>query len=643
MSRKSKRGFKKLQDHELAELASVQPGSDSEVELDLRGDLEPDHSAGGCGTSCCWCIALYLVLLTCLVLLLGAFSGYLAYNLWSLSDKVNSNYQSWDGKISKLAADVKSTQSRCNRQYSAMGHTIMDLTDNVTDLLNRINSLNASVRSLQAVVNPMSNTVTRLDETSEDKFQSLNDRLKKIEDSPHLELIEQVDAIHNEMRLLNGSMSLLSQSLSDVQNMRTQMASMSGMMESYDSQLLGLHRDLGDLTNAHTTLEEKVGGLSEDLAGLQGKVDDVEKAITTSHEQMQQSSDLLSNQFTNVQVVVSALNDSLSLEVGQLWTNLTGMEARVKDVADEVETLMKEVETLSDTQPEPQATSIPKEESVTPPATQPPAENATSAEQGAPPEATTAPETTPKTTPETTPPSTTAAEATAAEIPESSTDSADTAESPTPQSQPDESPSVDHSDAPERNQSSGTDSTGATEDVPANEEEAASNGTKSDVGDKVSTGTDGAQGTPDSTSATEDRPNVGTPTATNRTDSNSSFGQMNVSSTEPDPAAQSEAESQRGESIRRQEAIQALAGLLERFGSLDINKDGVLTVMEFSMEFSIYADSIGIFHLLDQNHDGGVSYEEISGYLQSLRRKELAYEEQRDPYGYSYSDPENNF
>ena len=49
MSRKSKRGFKKLQDHELAELASVQPGSDSEVELDLRGDLEPDHSAGGCG------------------------------------------------------------------------------------------------------------------------------------------------------------------------------------------------------------------------------------------------------------------------------------------------------------------------------------------------------------------------------------------------------------------------------------------------------------------------------------------------------------------------------------------------------------------------------------------------------------------
>ena len=40
-------------------------------------------------------------------------------------------------------------------------------------------------------------------------------------------------------------------------------------MESYDSQLLGLHRDLGDLTNAHTTLEEKVGGLSEDLAGLQ--------------------------------------------------------------------------------------------------------------------------------------------------------------------------------------------------------------------------------------------------------------------------------------------------------------------------------------------------------------------------------------
>ena len=53
MSRKSKRGFKKLHDHELAELASIQPGSDSEIELELRGDMgETDHSPGGCGYVC---------------------------------------------------------------------------------------------------------------------------------------------------------------------------------------------------------------------------------------------------------------------------------------------------------------------------------------------------------------------------------------------------------------------------------------------------------------------------------------------------------------------------------------------------------------------------------------------------------------
>ena len=47
MSRKSKRGFKKLQDHELVELASIQPGSDSEIELELRA--APETSSGGCG------------------------------------------------------------------------------------------------------------------------------------------------------------------------------------------------------------------------------------------------------------------------------------------------------------------------------------------------------------------------------------------------------------------------------------------------------------------------------------------------------------------------------------------------------------------------------------------------------------------
>ena len=72
-----------------------------------------------------------------------------------------------------------------------------------------------------------------------------------------------------QMRRLNGSTTLLNQSLSDIQSMRNKMASMGSVMESYDSQLKDLHRDLGDLSAEQTELEEKVGGLSEGLTDVQ--------------------------------------------------------------------------------------------------------------------------------------------------------------------------------------------------------------------------------------------------------------------------------------------------------------------------------------------------------------------------------------
>ncbi len=54
MSRKGKKGFQRLEDHELTEFTSLQKsGSDSEVELDLRpSDIDQeDGRYGGGGAS----------------------------------------------------------------------------------------------------------------------------------------------------------------------------------------------------------------------------------------------------------------------------------------------------------------------------------------------------------------------------------------------------------------------------------------------------------------------------------------------------------------------------------------------------------------------------------------------------------------
>ena len=90
---------------------------------------------------------------------------------------------------------VKATQEKCKHQYIALGQHIENLNISITDLIKRANLLNASVLHLQTVVNPMSETVTKL----QGSFGGLNERLKKIEDNPQEELINQVEAIHGEV------------------------------------------------------------------------------------------------------------------------------------------------------------------------------------------------------------------------------------------------------------------------------------------------------------------------------------------------------------------------------------------------------------------------------------------------------------
>ena len=53
--------------------------------------------------SCCWwCSCLYLGMLTCLILLLGAFTGYVAFNLRQLSDGIDQAHRTLDSRINEL-------------------------------------------------------------------------------------------------------------------------------------------------------------------------------------------------------------------------------------------------------------------------------------------------------------------------------------------------------------------------------------------------------------------------------------------------------------------------------------------------------------------------------------------------------------
>jgi len=133
--------------------------------------------------------------------------------------------------------------------------------------------------------------------TAEQLQSSLHDldtRLRVIESKPQETLIRQVAAIHQEMGILNHSMLLLNHSLADVGEIKARMASMGSEIDQYDARLRNINRKFGDLQLSHKELSNGVGQLKSDVAGIKTGIDHTHDSITTSLDQLQQSSGLLS-------------------------------------------------------------------------------------------------------------------------------------------------------------------------------------------------------------------------------------------------------------------------------------------------------------------------------------------------------------
>ncbi len=79
-------------------------------------------------------------------------------------------------------------------------------------------------------------------------------------------------ALNKSMGVLNKNTALLNRSLGDVQEIKTRMASLKSVLDSYDARLGEIHRTLGDLTHKDTQLEGRVDPLSSDVAVVKVRV-----------------------------------------------------------------------------------------------------------------------------------------------------------------------------------------------------------------------------------------------------------------------------------------------------------------------------------------------------------------------------------
>lgn len=75
-------------------------------------------------------------------------------------------------------------------------------------------------------------------------------------------------ALNKSMSVLNKNTALLNNSLSDVQEIKKGMASLSSALDSYNARFDEVHKSLGDLEYKDTQLEGGVESLSNDATAV---------------------------------------------------------------------------------------------------------------------------------------------------------------------------------------------------------------------------------------------------------------------------------------------------------------------------------------------------------------------------------------
>eukprot|EP00731_Ephydatia_muelleri_P018236 Em0011g276a len=235
----SKKGFKKLEEHEMKSFGDGDSGS--ETELYLGPSATSIRSRGWYS----WCLLLYVVLLTILILMLCVFMAFMAYTMKVIADNCSSVETRLDGVKDDLTS-FKDASSHSGKGFVA------ELRSLNRSLLKLESTYDLSHQQMELSMDGLVNRVGILEVNRQDGTPSIG-----------------VEQLFKEVASLNSSIRQLVGSSGDTMKA---MDSITTAINSYDSQLRDLHRDHGDLSSNQATLGAAVDGIRGSLADLQAEV-----------------------------------------------------------------------------------------------------------------------------------------------------------------------------------------------------------------------------------------------------------------------------------------------------------------------------------------------------------------------------------
>ena len=272
----SKKGFKKLEEHEMK---SFDSGSETELYL---GPSTASTRSGGWYS---WCLLLYMVLLTVLILMLCVFLAFMAYTTKIIADNCSSVESQLDGVKNDLMS-LKDTSSHSGREF------VTELRALNRSLLKLESTYEITHQQMELSMDGLVNRVGVLETSRQDGTPSNG-----------------VEQLYKEVVSLNISVRQLLDSSGDIMKA---MDSITTAINSYDSQLRGLHRDHGDLSSNQATLGAAVEGIRGSLTDLQAEVNVVRDSALENNKVMHQTMERLALQLAQLEAAVGVLNQSLS-------------------------------------------------------------------------------------------------------------------------------------------------------------------------------------------------------------------------------------------------------------------------------------------------------------------------------------------
>eukprot|EP00731_Ephydatia_muelleri_P018221 Em0011g261a len=285
----SKKGFKKLEEHEMKSFGDGDSGS--ETELYLGPSATSIRSRGWYS----WCLLLYVVLLTILILMLCVFMAFMAYTMKVIADNCSSVETRLDGVKDDLTS-FKDASSHSGKGFVA------ELRSLNRSLLKLESTYDLSHQQMELSMDGLVNRVGILEVNRQDGTPSIG-----------------VEQLFKEVASLNSSIRQLVGSSGDTMKA---MDSITTAINSYDSQLRDLHRDHGDLSSNQATLGAAVDGIRGSLADLQAEVNALRDSALERNRVVHQSMEQLALQLAQLEAAVGVLNQSLGHEPATSSTNM---------------------------------------------------------------------------------------------------------------------------------------------------------------------------------------------------------------------------------------------------------------------------------------------------------------------------------